>query len=263
MSVIRSRDNDRVRRWRRLLRSPRARRTEMRALIEGTHLVGAYLANGNPPAALIIGESAFAADEVRGLVKRSGVPPVVLSDALFAAIADTATPVGIAAEIAVPERELGLAEARGCVFLEGVQDAGNVGAILRSAAAFAAGPVVLGPGCADAWSPKALRAGMGAHFALRVGARTDLVAALQEFGGAIACTVVRDGQPLERTDLRGRLGWIFGGEGQGVSAMLAARATLRVTIPMPGAAESLNVAAAAAICFYEQARQLSKPAARA
>jgi TrmH family RNA methyltransferase len=263
MSVIRSRDNDRVRRWRRLMRSPRARRAERRALIEGAHLVGTYLAGGNRPAALIVGESAFARTEISRLVTESGIAPLVLSDALFGSIADTGTPVGIAAEIALPEREFDLAGARRCVFLEGVQDAGNVGAILRSAAAFGTGDVVLGPGCADAWSPKTLRAGMGAHFSLHIGTCTDLVAALDRFDGAIACTAAHGGLPIATVDLRGRIGWIFGGEGQGVSAALAARATLRVTIPMPGAAESLNVAAAAAVCFYEQARQLSTSAARA
>jgi len=263
MSVIRSRENVRVRRWRKLLASARARRGEGRALIEGVHLVEALLASGRRPAALIASESGCGRSEIAALIRNSGLQPVVLADRLFSGLADTETPTGIAAEIAPPDEEPDLAAARSCAFLEGVQDAGNVGAILRSAAAFAIGDVVLGPGCADAWSPKALRAGMGAHFALRIGTRTDLLAALNDFGGTVACTVVREGVPLEKADLRGRIGWIFGGEGQGVSATLAARAALRVTIPMPGETESLNVAAAAAICFYERARQLSTSAARA
>lgn len=262
MSVIRSRDNDRLRRWRKLAASARARRTERRALIEGVHLVEACLASGRRPEALIVSGSGLARDEIAALVKASKRQPVVLDDPLFAAFADTATPAGIAAEIALPEGEPDLAAASGCVFLDGVQDAGNVGAILRSAAAFAAGDVLLGPGCADAWSPKVLRAGMGAHFSLNIGTSADLVAALGRFGGTIACTVVPDGIALPQADLRGRIGWIFGGEGQGVRAALAARAALRVTIPMPGVAESLNVAAAAAICFYERSRQLSTSAAR-
>lgn len=263
MSVIRSRDNDRLRRWRKLAGSARARRTERRALIEGVHLVEACLASGRRPETLIVSESGLVRNEIAALVKASRLQTVVLADALFAAFADTETPVGIAAEIAVPEGESDLAAASGGVFLDGVQDAGNVGAILRSAAAFAAGDVLLGPGCADAWSPKVLRAGMGAHFSLNIGTCADLVAALGRFGGTIACTVVRDGVALSHADLRGRIAWIFGGEGQGVSAALAARADLRVTIPMPGAAESLNIAAAAAICFYERSRQLSTSAARA
>ena len=141
------------------------------------------------------------------------------------------------------------------MLLDGIQDAGNVGAILRSAAAFGLRHVVLGRGCADPWSPKALRAAMGAHFALQIAAAADLVAALQRFGGRAACTVPRGGTPLAQADLGGRMAWLFGAEGQGVSEGLARHAALRITIPMARGTESLNVAAAAAICFYEQARQ--------
>ena len=257
MNVIRSRDNLRVRRWRKLATSRRARRSERRALIEGVHLVSTLLASRGRLGALIVSETGFAQREIAALVERSPVAPVILSDLLFRSIADADSPAGIAAEIVLPMVAPNLATCGGCVFLEGVQDAGNVGAILRSAAAFNLGDAVLGPGCADAWSPKALRAGMGAHFALRIGTRTDLAAAIERFGGTIACTVARDGVPVHIADLRGRIGWIFGGEGQGVSAALASRAQLRVTILMPGATESLNVAAAAAICFYERSRQLS------
>lgn len=263
MSVIRSRENERLRRWRKLAGSAHARRTERRALIEGTHLVQACLLSGCRPEALMVSESALARNEVAALVKASRLQPVVLADALFAAFADTETPVGIAAEIVIPEGDSDLAAASGCVFLDGVQDAGNVGTILRSAAAFAIADVVLGPGCADAWSPKTLRAGMGAHFSLGIAPCGDLASALDRFRGTIACTTVHGGLPIAQVDLRGPVGWIFGGEGQGVSAALAARAALQVTIPMPGAAESLNVAAAAAICFYERARQLRTSAARA
>jgi TrmH family RNA methyltransferase len=149
-----------------------------------------------------------------------------------------------------------LGSAASCVFLDAIQDAGNVGTILRSAGAFGIGHAVLGAGCADAWSPKVLRAGMGAHFAMEV-LESDLADAIAAFGGRLACTVPRGGVPIARADLSGRMGWLFGAEGQGVNDALAARAELKVSIPMPGGAESLNVAAAAAICFYECARRRS------
>lgn len=256
MSVLRSRENPRVRRWRKLGESRRARRIERRAIIEGVHLVAACLDNAGTLQTLIVSESGQSKREVAALVVRHGRPPVVLSDSLFAAIVDTETPVGIAAEIDLPECSFDPRESTACVFLDGVQDSGNVGAILRSAAAFAVTDVVLGAGCADAWSPKSLRAGMGAQFALRIAGSGDLIQAIARFGGKPICTVARDGLPPAQADLRGRVGWIFGGEGQGVSPALAAAATLRVTIPIPGSGESLNVAAAAAICFYERARQL-------
>jgi TrmH family RNA methyltransferase len=113
---------------------------------------------------------------------------------------------------------------------------------------------VLGAGCADAWSPKVLRAGMGAHFSMEIAEHADLGAAIANFGGKVACTVPRGGTALADAQLTGRIGWLFGAEGQGVSTDLIARADMKITIPMSSNAESLNVAAAAAICFYEWSR---------
>ena len=141
------------------------------------------------------------------------------------------------------------------VFLEGIQDAGNVGAIIRSAAAFGIRLVVLDRQCADPWSPKVLRAGMGGHFSIAVRQVDDLRAAAS--GTRLICTVVKGGRALREVDLSGRFGWAFGGEGSGLSKELLDLAAERLTIPM-AAGESLNVAAAAAVCFYEG---FSRPAA--
>jgi TrmH family RNA methyltransferase len=264
MAVLRSRDNPRLRRWRRLAADAAARRRERSALIEGPHLVAACLESGGRPRALIVSESAAARSEIARLVAQAGAPATVLSDSLFGALSGAETPQGIAAEIALPGGAPALAQAAACVFLDGVQDAGNVGAILRSAAAFGVPAAVLGPGCADAWSPKVLRAGMGAHFALALGRSRELAADIAAFGGPVACAVPRGGVPLREADLPARVGWIFGAEGRGVSAPLAALAALRVTIPLAPGAESLNVAAAAAICLYEAAsRRAARSAARA
>jgi TrmH family RNA methyltransferase len=253
MSVIASRDNPRVRRWRVLMNDSRARRREKRVLIEGEHLVTACLDSGGKLEELLLSKSA--AGRFTALARRHDGRTTLLSDAVFRSIADTESPAGIAAEIAPPSDLERLAQARSCVFLEAIQDAGNVGTILRSAAAFGIRSAVLGAGCADAWSSKVLRAGMGAHFALAIEENANLDEAITRFGGRVACTVASGGAALAGADLSGRLGWIFGSEGKGVSDMLAARATLRVSIPMPGSAESLNVAAAAAICFYELSRR--------
>jgi TrmH family RNA methyltransferase len=255
MSVISSRDNPRVRRWRDLARDAAERRKEKSALIEGAHLVAACLDSRTPIKALILSKSGAQRSELASLAERSGKEPVELADSLFRLIAGTETPSGIAAEIVLPSTKIELKNAASCVFLEGVQDAGNVGTVLRSAAAFGVRLAVLGRGCADAWSPKVLRAGMGAHFAMTILENADLGAVIENFGGKVACTVPRGGVPLADADLSGRVGWLFGAEGQGISGALAARAALKVTIPMPGGAESLNVAAAAAICFYEFSRR--------
>jgi TrmH family RNA methyltransferase len=235
------------------MRDGRLRRAERRVVVEGPHLVAAALAAGLKPIAMLGTEAALAKPEVASLVRQSRLTPVVLSPAVFGAIADAETPPGIAAEIAIPE----LSRDGSAVFLEGVQDAGNVGAIIRSAAAFGAGTLIVDRQCADPWSPKVLRAGMGGHFAIGILQVDDLGAAVAAFGGRTICTVVHGGRPLRDADLSGRIAWAFGAEGAGLSPGLLARAAERITIPMAGG-ESLNVAAAAAICLYEG---FSRPAA--
>lgn len=218
-------------------------------VVEGPHLLAAALGAGIHPIAVFGTEAGLAKPEVADLVRPS--TPVVLSPTVFRSIVDAETPPGVAAEVAIPELE-GDTPA---VLLEGIQDAGNVGAIIRSAAAFGVRLVVLDRQCADPWSPKVLRAGMGGHFATAVRQVDDLARAAQ--GVRLLCTVVSGGRPLREVDLSGRIAWAFGAEGAGLSPALVQRATERVTIPMAGG-ESLNVAAAAAVCLYEG---FSRPAA--
>ncbi|MBV9189952.1 MAG: RNA methyltransferase [Betaproteobacteria bacterium] len=187
-------------------------------------------------------EAALGKPEISTLVRQSRLEPIALSAPVFDAIADAETPPGIAAEIPLPE----LKRNGRAVYLEGIQDAGNVGAIIRSAAAFGIAAVTLDRQCADPWSAKVLRAGMGGHFAVGIRQVDDLVAAIAST--RLICTVVHGGQPLRQANLSGA--WAFGAEGAGLSAQMLARAAERVTIPMAGG-ESLNVAAAAAICLYE------------
>jgi TrmH family RNA methyltransferase len=135
------------------------------------------------------------------------------------------------------------------VVLDRVQDAGNVGSILRSASAFGFRQVVALKGSAALWSPKVLRAGMGAHFAL------DLIEAaslddLRSLRVPMLVTHVHEGDFLHRTPLPWPCAWVLGHEGQGVCATLEEQAALRIRIAQPGGEESLNVAAAAAICLH-------------
>ena len=109
--------------------------------------------------------------------------------------------------------------------------------------------------CADPWSPKVLRAGMGAHFVLTVRAHADLVECLSAFQGTVLATALDGATDLYDLDLRGPSAWVFGSEGAGVSSPVMSIATQKVLIPMPGAVESLNVGAAAAVCLFEQVRQ--------
>jgi TrmH family RNA methyltransferase len=247
VTVIRSRDNPRLKRWAKLAADASFRRVENKAIVEGPHLVAEALQAGFEPLALIVSETGLKRAEIRALIGTR--EPVILADRIFGSVAEAETPPGIAAEIALSGRDPD--PAKPSVFLEGVQDPSNVGAILRTAAAFAAGEVVLDRACADPWSPKVLRAAMGGHFKLAVRQVADLEKALEAFKGTTVCTVSNGGMPLKKSELRGRLGWIFGAEGRGVSEAIVRHATLKVTIPMAPGTESINVAAAAAICLHE------------
>jgi RNA methyltransferase, TrmH family len=138
------------------------------------------------------------------------------------------------------------------VILDRVQDAGNVGAILRCASAFGFGQVLAIKGTAALWSPKVLRAGMGAHFGLSLieGLETT---ALDALAVPILTTSSHHGELLHKQPLPWPCAWAFGHEGQGVGAELASRASFSVRIIQPGGEESLNVASAAAICLHASA----------
>ena len=138
------------------------------------------------------------------------------------------------------------------VVLDRVQDAGNVGSILRSAGAFGFSQVLAIKGTAQLWSPKVLRSGMGAHFGLRLVEGLD-TAALAALRVPLVVTSSHEGQWLHRAQLPWPCAWVMGHEGQGVDAALAARAAQAVRIAQPGGEESLNVAAAAAICLHASA----------
>jgi TrmH family RNA methyltransferase len=203
------------------------------------------LGHGLKPLAVLATEPGLANREIASLVGK--LSPVVLSESVFRSVVDAENPPGIAAEIQIPARK---EEGGDRVFLEGVQDPGNVGTIIRSAAAFGVRTVILDRDCADAWSPKALRAGMGGQFVLQILEVENLADQVERFEGRVVCTLPRQGVELDKADLTGTLGWLFGSEGKGVSARLQEKADLRITIPTVPATESLNVAAAAAICLH-------------
>lgn len=253
---IQSRDNPQFKALLKLSNSARERRATRRALLDGAHLIEAYAASGGRVESLIASESGLQREEVARLYETTpAVSKVVLADRLFQDIAAVVTPSGILALIATPVYEDAPPPDQSCVLLEGIQDAGNVGSILRTAAAAGVRNVCLSKGCAFVWSAKVLRAGMGAHFGLKLYESASLADVAQCFKGEVVVTDLQAGRGLYELDLRGPVAWIFGNEGAGVTPALAASATTRIRIPMLGDTESLNVAAAAAVCLYEQVRQ--------
>lgn len=253
--ILTSRDNPLVRDLRALATDARETRRQGRTLIDGLHLLEVCLERHGHPDSIVVSESGMRHGGVAALLARMpGVLPVQVSDGLFRELSGVTTPVGILGVIGIPPPATGPIEGS-CVMLDAVQDAGNVGAIMRTAAAAGVRNLVLGPGCAGAWAPRVLRAAQGAHFALRIRDQADLSALLRAYRGVSAVTVARGGEPVFDADVGGDVCWIFGNEGAGVTENIAALATRRVTIPLAAETESLNVAAAAAICLFEGVRQ--------
>jgi TrmH family RNA methyltransferase len=147
-----------------------------------------------------------------------------------------------------------------CLLLEDVQDPGNVGSALRSAAAAGVAQVFLSRGCAFAWSPKVLRAAQGAHFHLEIHEDVDLIAWTRAYAGRVAVTAAASGQSLYDADLSAPIAIAVGNEGSGISPALESASTMTLSIPMPGRFESLNAAAAAAVCLFECVRQSARVA---
>jgi TrmH family RNA methyltransferase len=255
---ISSRENAQYRKVARLARSIKARREEGRTILDGVHLIQAYFAAfGTDGIQVIVRDAAVERPEIASLVALPGVArPLVLADALFDAISPVESPVGVMAVVPI---RCGIArttvQSGFTVFVDGVQDPGNLGSILRSAAAAGAKQVMLSPQCADAWSPKTLRGGMGAQFQLVVNEEVDLSEAAERFTGNLIATDAGARQSLYEADLSGAVGFVLGSEGAGVSSNLRNRADIRVRIPMEEGMESLNVAAAAAVLFFEWRRR--------
>jgi RNA methyltransferase, TrmH family len=256
MKQLTSRDNPLFKSILRLTRSSRARREEGRIVLDGVHLVQAYLDRfGSQGMDLVVKRAAAGHPEILALQSR--VPSVTMSDSLFDQAAPVQSPVGVLALAPLPRTPARPAELGFQVLLDGVQDPGNLGAILRSAVASGGTLAQLSGACADAWSPKALRGGMGAQFLLEIRQQQELATVTAGLNvRLIACTADAKGSIFE-TDLRGELGFIIGGEGRGISDDVIANAHQTVRIPMQAGIESLNAGAAAAVCFYEWLRQNS------
>jgi TrmH family RNA methyltransferase len=255
--ALSSRENPLLVRLRRLARDPAGYRKAGELWLEGEHLCAALRQRGLRPAQAVVADSAWQQPTLRALAQWA--PRVLrVPDALFEGLSALPSPARLGFVLALPEAPA-IAPAAASVVLDRVQDAGNVGSILRSAAAFGVGQVLALRGTAALWSPKVLRAGMGAHFGLRLveGLQADDLAALAVplVGTSLDSAVRLPGAALPQP-----CAWVLGHEGQGVAPELLARCALVLRIPQPGGEESLNVAAAAAVCLYESLRQAVLPA---
>lgn len=256
MKTITSADNPTFRSLLRLAQSSRERKESGLSLLDGVHLVEAYQRHLGRPQELVFSRSGLDHPEVQGLLAAAGGQGLVVADGLFRQLSSVATPTGVIALVPTPRFELPERISGASLWLEDLQDPGNLGSILRTAAAAGVGTVCLSRHSVHAWSPRVLRAGMGAHFALRIIEGADLVELADRYDGCLVATSLKAKKTIYDTDLRGDVALLFGNEGAGLSAALAAKARVQACIPMPGTAESLNIGAAAAICVFERVRQL-------
>ncbi len=249
---ITSRDNPLLLRLRKLAADPVAYRKLGAVWVEGEHLCSAFVQRGGVALQAVITEEAWQVPALQQLA--SAAPAVVVVAApLMAMLSALESPAPLG--FVLPWAGAGkLAAGQPSVVLDRLQDAGNVGNILRSASAFGFTQVIAVKGTAALWSPKVLRAGMGAHFGLRLveAVNDDALGALQM---PMFATSSHASRLIHEASLPWPCAWVMGHEGKGVSAALMQGCTEALRIPQPGGEESLNVASAAAVCLYESARQ--------
>jgi TrmH family RNA methyltransferase len=222
-------------------------------LLEGEHLCAAWLAR--PPAPVlhaIVGAAAWDEPRLRQLAQAAAEIAIV-DAAVLGQLGTLESPAPIAFLVPMPEHAV-VAAGEPTLVLDRLQDPGNVGSVLRSAAAFGFTQAIALAGTAALWAPKVVRAGMGAHFGLRLVEGAD-EATLGELAVPLFGTSSHAEQRLDGFALPWPCAWVFGHEGQGVAGGVARQCRTMLAIPQPGGGESLNVAAAAAVCLYETARQ--------
>lgn len=252
---ITSRDNPIFKQLKKIAENARERRAEGKTLLDGVHLIESYIAVFGLPDVVIIPEGKSTI-EATGLIQElADVSTVMVPTLMFAELTPVVSATGILALVTIPQ--LAVPAAVQCaLMLEDIQDPGNLGSMLRTAAAAGAEVAYLSTGCTDAWSPKALRGGQGAQFVLPVVECADLAEELQHFNGC-SYAAAMTGESLYAQALTAPSAFVIGNEGAGLRQQTIAAATKTITIPMAEhAVESLNAGAAAAICLFERRRQI-------
>lgn len=257
MKEISSRDNAWYKELKQLASSATARRKAGRTLLDGSHLCQMYLAHCGQPLHCVVNQDSQHHPEIAALMQSCCEQTILLPDALYQAVSPVDHGLGVLFVIPTPIMTLpdGFVLEQNALLLDQVQDPGNFGSILRSAAAAGIKQVFCSPGTAAAWSPKVLRSGMGAQFLLTIFEAVNLSDLIQNSQIPVLATSSHASQTLYDLDLQQQVAWLFGHEGQGVSVDLIRQATHQIAIPHATSMESLNVGACAAVCFFEQLRQ--------
>ena len=250
METLTSLKNPKAASWR-SLKDKKGREEQNAFLVEGVRMVREALASSFTVRTVLLRE-----DYEPDFPLPENIPVFLLSDPVFRSVCDTKTPQGIAAVLSMQAKE---AAGPRLLALDGVQDPGNVGTIIRTADAAGFDGILFSPDCADLFSPKVLRSTMGSIFRLGFSFPASLpekLEALKNEGYSVLSTQL-DGDPFyERKNVSDAFILVIGNEGNGVSEAVKAAATHRLRLPMRGGAESLNAAVAAGIMMYDLTRDL-------
>lgn len=251
---LESKDNPKIKHLRGLIEQNTYRKKQGQTVLEGTHLCLAWLHENKKINSIFTTEHALShPDYERILAKYTGAV-FVISESLYKDLSTLGTSLACLAIVDLPSSSQTLDFKADTLILENVQDPGNVGTLLRSAAAAGIEQIICTKGSASLWSPRVLRAGMGAHFSLQTFENVTLEEVLPQFQIPVYVTSSHHAESLYSKNLRKACVWILGNEGQGVSDYALQHAQA-VSIPQPGGQESLNVAIAGSICFFEMVRQ--------
>lgn len=260
MNNITSPQNKLLKQLKKLSSSQKERNKTNLTILEGIHLAESYLQQVGAPQQCLFAEDALHDSEVKKIIEgcqASSVECIQISKALFKEISVVENGIGLIFVITIPKISATEQLNESAVLLENVQDPGNVGTILRTAAAAGVKKIYCSAGTASAWSPKVLRAGMAAQFALDVFENVDLVKLIQSSDIQVLATTLSAKTTIYEAELAQKTAWIIGNEGSGVSRELLELGVKEVIIPQAAGVESLNASAAAAICLFEQVRQQS------
>ncbi|TCM59726.1 TrmH family RNA methyltransferase [Acinetobacter calcoaceticus] len=251
---LESRDNPKIKHLRGLIQQGSFRKKQGQTVLEGSHLCEAWLDQDRKINSIFSTEVALQHPDLEALIAQEPCNIFVISEALYKDLSPLGNTVACLAVIDLPQSSQSLDFSRDTLILENIQDPGNVGTILRSAAAAGIEQIIATTGTAALWSPRVLRAGMGAHFSVQTFENISTEQALAQFKIPVFVTSSHEAESLYDQDLKKACVWVVGNEGQGVSEF-ALKNAKAVAIPQPGGQESLNVAIAGSICLFEMVRQ--------
>ncbi|MDO4897363.1 MAG: RNA methyltransferase [Moraxella sp.] len=253
MNPITSKDNPLIKTTSALLTDPKKRKKLSQTVIEGVHLLDAYLAAGKIPITVIVSQSAMTNGEIQSLIAKLNKNPIIISDALYKSIRTLGESLPIMAIIEMPSLTLNQSIDKDCLIINGIQDTGNLGTLLRTASATGFDTIICTTGTAHAYNPKTLRASMGANFSLSIYENVGIDEIFKWVKVPLYATTSHADGLIYHKDLTAPLALIMGHEGQGVDKALLEKCT-PLTLPQYGQ-ESLNVGVAGSVCLYEILRQ--------